>query len=96
MSNDYYSFRRDTVGVVMADGRGGGQGAYTPPVTVIALALVLAQLRLAPVVPPQPRFDVDAGLLGPMPRKSNISSAIQPWVSNIYEIVLLSALAVVA
>ena len=82
MAIDYFSFRTETVRVVMADGRGGGQGAYTPPVNVIALALALAQLRLAPAVPPQRRFDVDAALLGPMPKKSNISSAIQPSLPN--------------
>ena len=66
--------------VVMADGRGGGQGAYTPLLNVIALALAVA--IGAPTMPVEPRFDIDAGLLAPMLRITNTSSALHPSLPN--------------
>ena len=47
----------DIISVVMADGRGGGQGAYTPLMNVTALAAMVA--ILAPEVPADPKVHVE-------------------------------------
>ena len=70
----------NTVGIVMADAQGGGQGAYMPLVNVNALAVAVA--IVAPEVPAEPRFNVDAALRGPMPTTSNNSCAFHPSLQN--------------
>ena len=67
-------------GVVMADGRCGGQGGFMPLMNVTALALAVARLSLA--VPAEPKFDVDVGLLRPIPPTTNSPGALQPALPN--------------
>ena len=62
--------------VSMADGRGGGEGAYHQPYNMNAAAL--AVLNLQPQVPAECRFDVEVALLGLMPTKSNNTCVIHP------------------
>ena len=62
--------------IVMADGRGGGQGAYAPLLIVVALAKAVA-IGARPL-PMEPRFDVEAALMDPMPMISNSSCVLQP------------------
>ena len=66
----------DNIGIIMANKRGEGQGAYTPLVNVTAVAL--AVVTVAPLLPAKPRFDVDTALLGLVPTKSNIISTLHP------------------
>ena len=64
---------------IMADGRGGGQGAYHRPLNVYAAALAIWNYR--PAVPPQPKFDLAGALLGPVPTKSNTTFELLPSLS---------------
>ena len=61
----------------MADGRGGGQGAYHRLYTIY-LAILTIQIQ----VPVERRFDVGAALLGPMPRKSNTTCILHPSIEK--------------
>ena len=63
----------DIIGVVMADDRGGGQGAYMPLMNVTALAAMVA--ILAPEVFADPKVDVEVVLVGPEPPTPNSNGA---------------------